>query len=129
MPEQPPSAAKAVMAREVPVGLKKAGRPLTRSCGFPRLAGATSGRLHASLLPGFFYSTVDLEAPLKKRGILFLGKLESVSESSQQQKRKLVTHGLEDQKRVSENFVAWLMARRLLSRIQGASASLLLLCL
>lgn len=45
-------------------------------------------------------------------------EMESASESSQQQKRKLVTHGLEDQKRVSENFVAWLMAPELLSRIQ-----------
>lgn len=44
--------------------------------------------------------------------------MESVSESSQQQKRKLVTHGLEDQKRVRENFVAWFMAPELLSRIQ-----------
>lgn len=56
------------------MGLKKPGRPLTRSCGFPRLAGAASGRLHASLLPGFFYSTVDLEAPLKKRGNFIPGK-------------------------------------------------------
>lgn len=39
--------------------------------------------------------------------------MESVSESSQQQKRKLVTHGLEDQKRVSKNFVAWLLAPRI----------------
>lgn len=51
--------------------------------------------------------------------------MESVSESSQQQKRKLVTHGLEDQKRVSENFVAWLMAPELLSRIQGAQVVIL----
>lgn len=38
-------------------------------------------------------------------------EMESVSESSQQQKRKLVTHGLEDQKRVSGRtfFVAWLV--------------------
>lgn len=46
--------------------------------------------------------------------------MESASESSQQQKRKLVTHGLEDQKRVSENFVAWLMAPELLSVAQSA---------
>ena len=46
--------------------------------------------------------------------------MESASESSQQQKRKLVTHGLEDQKRVSENFVAWLVAPELLSTIQSA---------
>ena len=52
-------------------------------------------------------------------------EMESVSESSQQQKRKLVTHGLEDQKRVSENFVAWLMAPELLSRIQGAQVVIL----
>lgn len=46
--------------------------------------------------------------------------MESVSESSQQQKRKVVTHGLEDQKRVSGRtfFVAWLMALELLSMIE-----------
>ena len=52
--------------------------------------------------------------------------MESVSESSQQQKRKLVTHGLEDQKRVSENFAAWLTAPQLLSKIQGAQVVILI---
>lgn len=56
--------------------------------------------MHASPLPALFSSSVDLEASLKDRGF-YSWEMESVSESSQQQKRKLVTHGLEDQKRVS----------------------------
>lgn len=52
---------------------KKSGRPLKGQRGSPRLERAVPGGLHASLLPGFFSSSVDLEAPLKERGILFLG--------------------------------------------------------
>lgn len=55
------------------MGFKKSGRPLKRSRAFPRLERAVSGRVHASLLPGIFSSSVDLEASLKERGILFLG--------------------------------------------------------
>lgn len=60
-----------------------------------------SGSVHASPLPRSFSSFVDLEASVKERGGFYSWEMESVSESSQQQKRKLVTHGLEDQKRVS----------------------------
>lgn len=56
--------------------------------------------------------------------------MESVPESSQQQKRKLVTHGLEDQKRVSDRtlLVAWLMVLewlRLIQRTQAVGGMLL----
>lgn len=57
--------------------------------------------------------------------------MESVPESSQQQKRKLVTHGLEDQKRVSGRtfLLVWLVALEWLRVIQGAQvvAEMLLL--
>lgn len=57
--------------------------------------------------------------------------MESVPESSQQQKRKLVTHGLEDQKRVSGRtfLLIWLVALEWLSMVQGAQvvAGMLLL--
>lgn len=67
-----------------------------------------------------FGSTVEEE-----RGF-YSWEMESVSESSQQQKRKLVTHGLEDQKRVSDNSVAWLMAPELLSKIQATQVIVLI---
>ena len=55
--------------------------------------------------------------------------MESVSESSQQQKRKLVTHGLEDQKRVSGRtfFVPWLVVLEFLSMSQGAQVAVTML--
>lgn len=56
-----------------------------------------------------------------ERGFYFW-EMESVSESSQQQKRKPVIHGLEDQKRVSGRtlLVDWIMVLELLSVIQRA---------
>lgn len=52
-------------------------------------------------------------------------EMESACESGQQQKRKLVPHGLEDQKRVSgrTSLVAWLMALALLSVVQRAQVA------
>lgn len=52
---------------------KKSGRPLKRWRRFPPLERAVAGSVHASLLPGIFSSSVDLEASLKERGILVLG--------------------------------------------------------
>lgn len=52
---------------------KKSGRPLKGERGVPWLERAVSGGVHASPLPGLFSCSVDLEASLKERGILFLG--------------------------------------------------------
>lgn len=55
--------------------------------------------MHRSLWCGAFGSAVDLNY---HRTRFYAWEMESISESSQQQKRKPVTHGLEDQKRVSD---------------------------
>jgi hypothetical protein len=54
--------------------------------------------VHRSPLCGALGSAVDLNY---HGGRFYVWEMESISESSQQQRRKPVTHGLEDQKRVS----------------------------
>ncbi|EDL22970.1 RIKEN cDNA 5330421F07, partial [Mus musculus] len=70
--------------------------------------GTSSGGVHRSPLCGALGSAVDLNY---HGGRFYVWEMESISESSQQQRRKPVTHGLEDQKRIYTDWANHYLAK------------------
>jgi len=77
-----------------------------------------SGGVHASLLPGLFSSSVDLEASLKERGILFLGNGTGLRVQPTAEEKAGDPWTGRSKEGKWQNSVAWLMVLESLSRIQ-----------